>query len=93
MDWFDILMPYAIYAALALCMVGLLASIVLFIALERRWQVRDMEALEALAVHWVAPPRCDDLPIHPWEELRNRIGEMQIVADEIDRPAPYKNIA
>lgn len=93
MDWFDDIMQYAIYAALALCSLGLVAAIALFIALERRWQERVTQDVEDLAARLQSGPRDDNLPIHPWEELRNRIGEMQIVDEEADRPSPYKNVA
>ncbi len=93
MDWIDAIMQYAIYAALALCMGGLVAAIVLFIALERRWQERVADDVEELAIRVQSEHARDGLPQHPWEELRNRIGEMQIVADESDRPVPYKNVA
>ncbi|MBG7622184.1 hypothetical protein I5R65_22145 [Herbaspirillum sp. AP02] len=93
MDWIDAIMQYAIYAALALCMGGLVAAIVLFIALERRWQERVAEDVEELAIRVQSEHARDGLPLHPWEELRNRIGEMQIVAEESDRPIPYKNVA
>ncbi len=91
----DAIMQHAIYAALAVCMLGLMAAIGLFIAVERRWEMRrQRDALDFGARFFVPPSHHDDgLPPHPWEELRNRIGEMQIVAEEGDRPAPYKNVA
>jgi hypothetical protein len=93
MDWFDTIMQYVIYAALAVCSLGLVASIALFIALEHRWQDRVSQDVEELAQHLRQEHHEADLPPHPWEELRNRIGEMQIVAEENDRPSPYKNVA
>ena len=93
MGWFDTIMQYAIYAALAICSVGLVAAIALFIALEHRWQDRVLQDVEDLSARRQSEHLDKDLPIHPWEELRNRIGEMQIVADEADRPSPYKNVA
>ncbi|WP_343653859.1 hypothetical protein [Herbaspirillum sp.] len=92
MGCIDAIMQYSIYAALVLCMGGLVASIVLFIALERRWQEGGNGAVDDLPGRFHAPPWQAHLPPHPWEELRNRIGEMQIVADESERPGPYKNV-
>ena len=93
MGWFDTIMQYVIYAALAVCSLGLVASIALFIALEHRWQDRVQQDVEDLAQHLRQAHHEASLPTHPWEELRNRIGEMQIVAEENDRPSPYKNVA
>lgn len=95
MGWVGVIMQYAIYAALVLCAVGLVATIVLFIALEQRWQERaERDAREIMSRHVPRAPASDDgLPLHPWEEMRNRIGEMQIIAEENDRPAPFKNVA
>lgn len=95
MEGIEAIMQYAIYAALGVCMLGLLAAIGLFIAVERRWEQRRVQEAEHFSGRrTVALRRPDDgLSLHPWEELRNRIGEMQIVAEEGDRPAPYKNVA
>ncbi|MBV8624557.1 MAG: hypothetical protein JO174_13835 [Herbaspirillum sp.] len=95
MGWVGVIMQYAIYVALVLCALGLVATIVLFIVLEQRWQERaERDAREIMSRHAPrAQAREDGLPLHPWEEMRNRIGEMQIVADENDRPAPFKNVA
>ncbi len=93
MDWFDTIMQYAIYAALAVCSLGLVAAIALFIALEHRWQDRVSQDVEDIAEHLRQAHHEANLPTHPWEELRTRIGEMQIVAEEADRPSPYKNVA
>lgn len=93
MGSFDNIMQYAIYAAMVLCSLGLVAGIALFIVLERRWQddaTRDAEDFS----FQLRPVRHEDtLSTHPWEELRNRIAEMQIVAEEPDRPSPYKHVA
>ena len=95
MEGIEAIMPYAIYAALGVCMLGLLAAISLFIAVERRWEQRSLQEAEHFSTSHPVPLRRPDegLSLHPWEELRNRIGEMQIVAEEGDRPAPYKNVA
>lgn len=95
MGWIGIIMQYAIYGALVFCALGLVATIVLFIALEQRWQERaERDAREIMDRHILRVPASDDgLPLHPWEEMRNRIGEMQIIAEETDRPAPFKNVA
>ena len=93
MGWFDAIMQYAIYAALVLCSFGLVAAIALFIALEHRWQDDVAHDVGDLSLRWQQVRHDDTLPPHPWEELRNRIGEMQIVAEEPDRPSPYKNVA
>lgn len=95
MEGIEAIMQYAIYAALGVCMLGLLAAIGLFIAVERRWELRRLrEAENFSASGTVALRRPDEgLSLHPWEELCNRIGEMQIVGEEGDRPAPYKNVA
>lgn len=90
MGWFGAFMQYSIYAALVLCALGLVASIWWFIVLEQRWQARDerdaLELAERRFEKAQAARAEDGLPQHPWEEIRNRIGEMQVVADEPDYP-------
>jgi hypothetical protein len=91
----DTIMQYAIYLVLGLCVVCLLASIAAFVALERRWQVR---AVRVSAEDTAGAPgregARDELasPLQ-WQELRHRLEEMQIMADESGRPGPYKNVA
>ncbi|WP_075256430.1 hypothetical protein [Herbaspirillum camelliae] len=95
MEGIEAIMQYAIYAALGVCMLGLLAAIGLFIAVERRWAQRRQQEVENFRASRLALLRRVDagLSLRPWEELCNRIGEMQIVGEEGDRPAPYKNVA
>jgi hypothetical protein len=95
MGWIGIIMQYSIYAALVLCALGLVATIVLFIALEQRGQERAERDVRELMERPMPRVHASDdgLPMHPWEEMRNRIGEMQIIAEENDRPTPFKNIA
>lgn len=89
------IMQYAIYLVLGLCVVCLLASIAVFVALERRWQIRaEHEAADVIARgRYKDPVREDSVSPLQWQEWRHRLEEMQIMADEGDRPGPYKNVA
>ena len=77
MGWVGVFMQYSIYAALVLCALGLIASIALFIALEQRWQEgAERDVYEIMGRHLPQIRSSEDgLPVHPWEEMRNRIGE------------------
>jgi hypothetical protein len=58
-------------------------------SLERRWQERVAEDVEELAIRVQSEHARRPAPAS-WEELRNRIGEMQIMAEESDRPIPLQ---
>lgn len=95
MEWMQTVMQYAIYLVLGVCVVCLCGSIVVFVAMERRWQIRAEEDAEDLIARgrYREQVREDSLSPLQWQELRHRLEEMQIMADESGRPGPYKNVA
>lgn len=95
MQWLESAMQYVIYFVLGLCLVCLLGSVIAFFVLERRWQdgiERDAVAVMERGLYKDAV-RADGVSPRQWHELRHRFEEMQIVAEEGDRPLPYKNVA
>ncbi len=95
MEWMQTVMQYSIYVVLGLCLACLAVAVTVFFMLERRWQEKvEREAEEVLArARYKEPVRADSVSQPQWEELRSRLEEMQIMADESGRPSPYKNVA
>ncbi|MCA1326698.1 hypothetical protein [Herbaspirillum sp. alder98] len=88
-------MQYTIYVGLGLCVACLAASLAVHFLFERRWQrhiEQDAQAVMAGA-RYKEPVRDDSMSPLQWQELRLRVEEMQIVAEETGRPQPYKNVA
>lgn len=95
MTWVDAIMQYSIYIVLGLCLTCLFGALAIFLVLERRWQDRVEHDAEEIMARSLARQAARENVLSPlqWEELRHRIGEMQIMAEENDRPRPYKNVA
>jgi len=88
-------LEYTIYAGLGLCVACLAALLVVHFLFERRWQRRVEQDAESVLARgrYKEPVRDDSMSPRQWQELRLRVDEMQIVAEETGRPQPYKNVA
>lgn len=88
-------MQYTIYVGLGLCLACLMASLAVHVVFERRWQRRIEQDAESVLARgrYKEAVREDSMSPRQWQELRLRVEEMQIVAEESGRPQPYKNVA